>query len=36
MVAALLDSGNLDPTVINGGIINRYGSNARLGKANGG
>ena len=28
MVAALLDSGGLDPTVINGGIINRYGSNA--------
>ena len=33
MVAALLDSGNIDPTVINGGIINRYGSNARLGKS---
>jgi UDP-N-acetylmuramate--alanine ligase len=33
MVAALLDSGKLDPTVINGGIINRYGSNARLGKS---
>jgi len=32
MVAALLDGGGLDPTVINGGIINRYGSNARLGK----
>ena len=32
MIAALLDSGGLDPTVINGGIINRYGSNARLGK----
>ena len=31
MVAALLDSGNLDPTVINGGIIQAYGSNARLG-----
>jgi UDP-N-acetylmuramate--alanine ligase len=31
MVAALLDAGNLDPTVINGGIINAYGSNARLG-----
>ncbi len=31
MVAALLDSGGLDPTVINGGIINSYGSNARLG-----
>ena len=33
MVAALLDSGKLDPTVINGGIITRYGSNARLGKS---
>jgi UDP-N-acetylmuramate--alanine ligase len=33
MVAALLDSGDIDPTVINGGIINRYGSNARLGKS---
>ena len=33
MTAALLDSGGLDPTVINGGIINRYGSNARLGKS---
>jgi UDP-N-acetylmuramate--alanine ligase len=33
MIAALLDSGGLDPTVINGGIINGYGSNARLGKS---
>ena len=32
MIAALLDAGGLDPTVINGGIINAYGSNARLGK----
>ncbi|WP_310496019.1 UDP-N-acetylmuramate--L-alanine ligase [Sandarakinorhabdus sp.] len=31
MVAALLDAGGIDPTVINGGIINTYGSNARLG-----
>ncbi len=31
MVAALLDAGGIDPTVINGGIINNYGSNARLG-----
>ena len=31
MVAALLDAGGFDPTVINGGIINAYGSNARLG-----
>ncbi len=32
IVAALLDNGGLDPTVINGGIINAYGTNARLGK----
>jgi UDP-N-acetylmuramate--alanine ligase len=32
LVASLLDAGGLDPTVINGGIINAYGSNARLGK----
>jgi len=32
MVAALLDAGGFDPTVINGGIINNYGSNARLGE----
>jgi UDP-N-acetylmuramate--alanine ligase len=31
MVAALLDAGGLDPTVVNGGIINSYGTNARLG-----
>ncbi len=31
LVAALLDAGRLDPTVINGGIINAYGTNARLG-----
>ena len=31
MIAALLDHGNVDPTVINGGIIEQYGSNARLG-----
>jgi len=30
-VAALLDGGGLDPTVINGGIINAYGANAKLG-----
>ena len=33
MVAALLDAGGVDPTVINGGIINSYGSNARLGNS---
>ena len=32
MVAALLDSGNFDPTVINGGVIQAYGSNARVGE----
>ncbi|MGE5148402.1 MAG: UDP-N-acetylmuramate--L-alanine ligase [Candidatus Eiseniibacteriota bacterium] len=31
LVAALLDAADLDPTVINGGIINAYGTNARLG-----
>jgi len=31
MVAALLDGGGLDPTVVNGGIINAYDTNARLG-----
>ncbi|MBL9035904.1 MAG: UDP-N-acetylmuramate--L-alanine ligase [Rhodospirillaceae bacterium] len=31
MVAALIDAAHLDPTVINGGIINNYGTNARLG-----
>ena len=33
MVATLLDAGGIDPTVINGGIINAYGSNARLGSS---
>jgi len=32
MVATLLDAGALDPTVINGGIINAYGTNARIGE----
>jgi UDP-N-acetylmuramate--alanine ligase len=31
LVATLLDAGKFDPTVINGGIINAYGTNARLG-----
>jgi UDP-N-acetylmuramate--alanine ligase len=31
LVAALLDAGGFDPTVINGGIINAYGTNARIG-----
>ena len=32
LVATLLDAGGLDPTVINGGIINAYGTNARMGE----
>ena len=32
MVATLLDAGDFDPTVINGGIIHAYGSNARKGE----
>ena len=32
MVATLLDAGGVDPTVINGGIIHAYGSNARMGQ----
>jgi UDP-N-acetylmuramate--alanine ligase len=31
MVGTVLDTAQLDPTVINGGIINAYGTNARLG-----
>ena len=31
LIAAVLDAAGLDPTVINGGIINAYGTNARLG-----
>src|SRR6202012_1101232 len=32
MVACLLDAGGLDPTVVNGGIINKYGTNAKVGE----
>ena len=32
MVAALLDGGGMDPTVVNGGVIHAYGSNARIGQ----
>ncbi|MCT4608038.1 MAG: UDP-N-acetylmuramate--L-alanine ligase [Pelagimonas sp.] len=32
MVATLLDAGKFDPTVVNGGIIHAYGSNARMGE----
>jgi UDP-N-acetylmuramate--alanine ligase len=31
LIGTLLDAAKLDPTVINGGIINAYGTNARLG-----
>ena len=31
LIAAILDGAEFDPTVINGGIINAYGTNARLG-----
>ena len=32
LIAAMLDAADRDPTVINGGIINAYGTNARLGE----
>ena len=32
MVACLLDAGGMDPTVVNGGIINAYGANAKVGE----
>ena len=32
LVAALLDAGGLDPTVMNGGVINAYGANAKAGQ----
>jgi UDP-N-acetylmuramate--alanine ligase len=32
LIASMLDTANYDPTVINGGIINAYGTNARLGE----
>ena len=32
LIAAVLEAAKLDPTVINGGIINAYGSNTRLGQ----
>ncbi len=31
LIAALLDAGGMDPTVVNGGIINAYGSNSKMG-----
>jgi len=32
MIAAMLDTGGFDPTVVIGGIVNAYGTNARLGQ----
>ncbi|OIN86352.1 MAG: UDP-N-acetylmuramate--L-alanine ligase [Alphaproteobacteria bacterium CG1_02_46_17] len=32
LVGAMLEAGDIDPTVINGGIVNSYGTNARLGQ----
>jgi UDP-N-acetylmuramate--alanine ligase len=32
MIAAVLDAGGLDPTVVNGGVINAYGANAKVGE----
>ncbi len=32
MVAALMDAAGLDPTVINGGVLNAWGTNARIGE----
>ncbi len=31
MVGAMLEEGNFDPTVINGGIVHKYGTNTRMG-----
>ena len=33
LIAAIFDYANYDPTVINGGIINSYGSNTKLGES---
>ena len=33
LIAEILDKAKLDPTVINGGILNSYGSNTKLGKS---
>src|SRR5690606_17351546 len=32
LVAALMDAAGVDPTVINGGVISAYGSNAKMGE----
>jgi UDP-N-acetylmuramate--alanine ligase len=33
MIGAMLEEGGFDPTVINGGIVNKYGSNTRFGQS---
>lgn len=33
MVGAMLEAGGMDPTVINGGIVNAYGTNVRQGQS---
>ncbi|HTK83440.1 MAG TPA: UDP-N-acetylmuramate--L-alanine ligase, partial [Patescibacteria group bacterium] len=33
LIGAMLEEGGFDPTVINGGIVNKYGTNTRLGKS---
>jgi UDP-N-acetylmuramate--alanine ligase len=33
MVGTMLEEGGFDPTVINGGIVNRYGTNTRMGNS---
>jgi len=34
LVASIFTSGNLDPTIINGGVLNSFGNSAKLGKSN--
>lgn len=34
IVSALMEAGDFDPTVMNGGIVNAYGTNTRIGKGN--
>jgi UDP-N-acetylmuramate--alanine ligase len=33
MIGAMLEEGGFDPTVINGGIVNKYGTNTRFGRS---
>tara|TARA_B100000886_G_C20388560_1_gene477191 strand:+ start:23 stop:1093 length:1071 start_codon:yes stop_codon:yes gene_type:complete len=34
LVSNIFTSGNLDPTIINGGVLNSFGNSAKLGKSN--